>query len=140
MIANLRVGFCERQQNRLIEAIEVRPLAKKQKTSGEKGSSSKLVVIPSLALISPSLLISKVKGVESIPFHKLREKVTISGNDFTPNTQLPSAAHVDAPSQEELDILLKRFPIFINMELPLSHMNKLFLVLERILVDVTADP
>lgn len=58
-IANLRADFCEQQQKRLNEAIEVGPSAKKQKMDGEKGSSSKLVVTPLSVSIPPSLSIPK---------------------------------------------------------------------------------
>lgn len=56
-----------------------------------------------------------------------------------PRAQTPPTAHANVHSREELDILLERFPTFINIE-PSSHMNKLFPMLERILVDVIADP
>lgn len=107
---------------------------------GEKGSSSKLVDTPLLAHILPSPPIPKAKDVESIPFHGLRKMVTISGDDSTSNAQPPPTAHVDVSSREELDILLERFPTFIDIESPKSHMNELFPVLERIPVDVTANP
>lgn len=93
-----------------------------------------------MAPILPSPLVPKAKDMESIPFHGLRETVTISSDDSTSNAQPPPTAHVDVSNQEELNILLERFPTFIDIELPASHMNELFSVLERIPVDVTADP
>ena len=139
-IANLRADFCEQQQKRLNEAVEVGPSAKKQKIGNKKGSSSKLNVPHFSTLIPPSLLVLKANDVESILFHGQRETVTISGNDSLPNTQPFAIAHVDVPSREELEVFLERFCTFTNMEPPTSHMNELFPVLKRIPVDVTTDP
>lgn len=55
-------------------------------------------------------------------------------------TQPLPIAHADVPSREELEVFLERFCTFTNMEPPKSHMNELFPVLKRILVDVTVDP
>lgn len=87
-----------------------------------------------------SPLVPKAKDMESIPFHGLRKTVTISSNDSMSNSQPSLTAYVDVSSREELDILLECFPTFIDIEFPASHMNELFLVLERIPVDVVADP
>lgn len=78
--------------------------------------------------------------MESIHFHELKETVTILGDDSTPSVQTPQVAFVDVFSREELDVLLERFPTFTNMDPPMYHMNELFPILERIIVDVTVDP
>ena len=59
--------------------------------------------------------------MESIPFHGLGETITIYGDDSMPNAHTPSAAPVNVPNQEELDIILEHFPTFTNMEPPTSH-------------------
>lgn len=100
---------------KLSYVIEVGPLAKKQKTCGNKGSLSKLVATPPTVLIPPFPLTPKAVDVESILFHRLGEMVTITNNDSTPSTQHPPIAPTDVPSQEELDVLLERFPILSNM-------------------------
>ncbi|KAJ9684960.1 hypothetical protein PVL29_017114 [Vitis rotundifolia] len=74
----------------------------------------------------------KAQDMESTPFHRLRETITISGDDSMLSVQTPSATPVDVPSREKLDILLERFPTFTNMEPPMYHMNELFPILERI--------
>ena len=112
---------------------------KSKKIGGEKGSSSKLSTTPLLTPISPSTPIPKANDVESIPFHGLREMATILGDDSTPNVQPPPTTHVDVSSWEDLDVLLKRFPTFIDMEPPTSHMNELSPVLERTLMDMIVD-
>lgn len=122
------------------KAIKVRSSAKKQKTGGEKASSFKLATIPQSVPIPLSLHAAKAWNVENIPFHGLEEKVTILGDDSMPSEQTSSVAHIDVPSQEELDIFLEHFSIFTNMKPPTSHMNGIFLILGRILVDVTTDP
>lgn len=122
------------------KAIEVRSSAKKQKTVGEKGSSFKLATIPQSVPIPPSSHAAKAWNVENIPFHGLEENVTILGDDSMPSEQTLSVAHINVHSQEELDIFLEHFSIFTNMEPPTSHMNGIFLILGRILVDVTIDP
>ena len=66
--------------------------------------------------------------------------ITISGDDSTPSAHTPPTAPIDVPNWEELDIHLERFPTFTNMEPPISHMNELFPIMERVPVDVTADP
>lgn len=43
-------------------------------------------------------------------------------------------------SREELDELLKHFPSFIDMEPPITNMNYLFPIAQRILVEVDNDP
>ena len=43
-------------------------------------------------------------------------------------------------NQEVLDVLLECFLTFTNMEPPTSHMNKFFLILQKISMDVTANP
>lgn len=78
--------------------------------------------------------------VESITFHGLGKTVTISSDDSTPNAQSSSVVLTDVLSQEELNVLLERFPTFIEMEPPTFHMNELFSVLERIPVDLTTEP
>lgn len=65
---------------------------------------------------------------------------TISSDDSTPSAHTPPTAHVDVPSWEKLDVLLEQFPTFTNIEPPTSHMNELFLILERIPMDVIVDP
>lgn len=70
--------------------------------------------------------------VESITFHGLGKTITISSDDSTPNAQSSSVVLTDVLSQEELNVLLERFPTF--------HMNELFSVLERIPVDLTTEP
>ena len=85
-------------------------------------------------------LAPKAQDVENIPFHGLKETVTISGDDSIPSVQTPPVALVDVPNREELDVLLERFPIFTNMEPPMYHMNELFPILERIPADMTVDP
>ena len=77
--------------------------------------------------------------VERIPFHVVGKTITISGDDSTLSAQPFLAAFVDIPSQEELDILLERFSTFVGMEPLVSHMNKLFLAMQRVPVDVTDD-
>ncbi|KAL6327907.1 hypothetical protein AAG906_027315 [Vitis piasezkii] len=61
-----------------------------------------------------------IKDVESIHFHGLKETVTISGDNSMPSVQTLLIALVDVPSREELDILLERFPIFTNMDPPMT--------------------
>lgn len=78
--------------------------------------------------------------MESIHFHELGKTITISGDDSTSNAHTPSAALVDVPSREELDVLLDHFSTFTNMEPPASHMNKIFPIMEQVLVDMIADP
>lgn len=78
--------------------------------------------------------------MESIPFHMLGEKVTISGDDFTPCAHTMLIAPIDVPSREELNVLLERFPIFTNMEPIVSHINELFPIMRQIPVDVIVDP
>lgn len=107
---------------------------------GEKGLSSKLTVTPLIASVPSSPSVLKAVDVESIPFHELGETIIILGDDSMPNAQPLSVAPTDVLSQEELDVLLERFTMFINMESPVSHMNELFLMLERIPVDVIVDP
>ena len=91
-------------------------------------------------LIHLSLFAHKAQDVENIPFHGLKEMVTVSGDDSIPSVQTTLVALVDVPNREELDVLLERFPIFTNMEPPMYHMNELFPILEMIPVDVTVDP
>lgn len=71
---------------------------------------------------------------------QLREMVTISSDDSMPSAQTSSIAPIDVPNREESNVLLECFPTFTNMEPATFHMNKLFPMLERIPVDVTADP
>lgn len=123
----------------LTEAITVDPLAKKQKTGGEKGSSSKLVATPPLMSVPPSPSMPKAVNVKSILFHGLGETITISSDDFIPSTQPLPTSPTDVPSQEELDILLEHFPTFTEMKLPVFYMNELFSIIERILIDVNID-
>ena len=78
--------------------------------------------------------------MENIHFHRLRETITISGDDSTPSVQTPPTALINVLSREELDVLLEHSPTFTNMEPPSSHMNELIPILERIPVDVTVDP
>lgn len=78
--------------------------------------------------------------MENIPFHGLRETVTISSNDSMPSAQTSSTAPIDVPNREESNVLLECFPTSTNMGPTTFHMNKLFPMLERIPVDVTADP
>ena len=49
------------------------------------------------------------------------------------------AISVDVPNWEELNVLLERFPTFVNMEPLTYHMNELFSVMERIPMDVSID-
>lgn len=91
-------------------------------------------------LIPLFLPFPKAQDVKNTPFHELGETITISGDDSTPSMQTLLTALVDVPSWEELDVFLEHFPIFTNMEPLTSHMNEFFLILEKILVDVTADP
>ena len=49
------------------------------------------------------------------------------------------AISVDVANWEELNVLLERFPTFVNMEPLTSHMNELFSVMERIPMDVSID-
>ena len=51
-----------------------------------------------------------------------------------------SVALIDVPCREELDVFLERFPIFTNMELPISHMNELFPIMKRVPMDMTVNP
>ena len=104
------------------EVIEVGPSSKKQMTN-ENGSFSRLAANASPISIHPSPPASKAQDVESIPFHRLGEKVTISGDDFTASAHTLLTAPIDVPSREELDVLLERFPIFTNMEPITSHIN-----------------
>lgn len=53
---------------------------------GKKGSSSKLVATLPTTLIPSSPSILKSDDVESIPFHCLRETITVSNDDSTPST------------------------------------------------------
>lgn len=108
--------------------------------SGKKGSSSKFAITPPLVSIHPSPPVPKAQDVESILFHGLGKMITISGDDSTPSAQTLSAAHVDLLNQEELDFLLECFITFTNMKPLASHMNELFPMLERIPMDVTANP
>lgn len=78
--------------------------------------------------------------MESITFHGLGKTITISIDDSTPNAQSSSVVLTDVLSREELNVLLERFPTFIEMEPPTFHMNELFSVLERIPVDLTTEP
>ncbi|KAJ9689144.1 hypothetical protein PVL29_014679 [Vitis rotundifolia] len=139
MSANPRARFHERQQKRLTEAIEVGSSSKKQRIS-KKGLSSKLVANASSIPIPPSPHAPKAQDEKNIPFHKLGEIITISGDDSTPNAHFSLAAPINVPSREELDVFLQRFPIFTNIEPPISHMNELFPIMKQILVDVTIDP
>lgn len=107
---------------------------------GEKGSSIKLVVTPPPVPIPSSLPISKAQDMENIHFYGLREMVTILSDDSMLSAQTSSVAPIDVPNREELNILLECFPIFTNMESATSHMNELFPMLERIPMDVTANP
>lgn len=107
---------------------------------GKKGSSIKLTVTPLSVPIPSSSSISKAQDMENILFHRLREMVTISSDDSMPSTQTLSTAPIDVPNREESNVLLECFPTFTNMEPATFHMNKLFPMLERIPVDVTADP
>ena len=52
---------------------------------GEKNSSSKLVITPSLVPIPPSPPTPKAQDVENIPFHGLEETITILGDVSTPS-------------------------------------------------------
>ena len=70
----------------------------------------------------------------------LGEKVTISGDDFMPCARTLLIAPIDVPSQEELNVLLERFPIFTNMEPIASLLNELFPIMRQIPVDVIVDP
>lgn len=107
---------------------------------GKKGSSIKLAVTPPSVPIPSSSSISKAQDMENIPFHGLREMVTLSSDDSMPSAQTSSTAPIDVPNREESNVLLECFPTFTNMEPATFHMNKLFPMLERIPMDVTADP
>ncbi|KAL6321868.1 hypothetical protein AAG906_035572 [Vitis piasezkii] len=78
--------------------------------------------------------------MENIPFHGLGKTVTIFGDDSTPNAHTPLVAPADMPCWKELDVILECFPTYTNMEPPISHINELFLIMERVPVDVTIDP
>lgn len=140
MTANLQSGFRKWQQKRVNETIEVKSLTKKQRTGDKKGSSFKFASIPLLMSIPLFLLIPKAYDVVSILFHGLENMTTISSDDSTPSVQTPPTAHVDVPSWEKLDVLLEQFPTFTNIESPMSHMNELFPILERIPIDMIVDP
>ncbi|WJZ85640.1 hypothetical protein VitviT2T_005162 [Vitis vinifera] len=75
--------------------------------TNENGSFSRLAANASSISIHPSLPASKAQDVESIPFHGLGEKVTISGDDFTASAHTLLTAPIDVPSREELDVLLE---------------------------------
>lgn len=141
MTANLRADFQEKQQKRLSELIVVNPsLAKKLKTSIEKGSSSKPCRIPSIVSVPYSSPRNKPKDVENILFHGVRETITISGDDSTPSTQPPLNASADVHSREELDVLLEHFSTFVDMEPLMANMSKLFPIMQQIPINVTNDP
>ena len=123
MVANLWAEFREWQQKRLNEAIEVRPSSKKQRTA-KKGSSSRFAPTSPLMSLPLSPPAPKTQVVESIPFHRLGEMVTISSDDSTPSAHIPPTALIDMPNREEMDVLLEHFPIFTNMEPPTSHMRQ----------------
>lgn len=108
--------------------------------SGKNGSSSKLATTPPFVSIPLFMPTPKAQDMESIPFHGLEETITILEDGSMPSVQTLSATLVDVPSREELDVLLKRFPTFTNMEPLTSHMNELFPILKRIPMDVTVDP
>ena len=135
MVANLH----EWQQKRLSEAIEVESLSKKQRT-GKKGLSSRLATNALSIPIPLSPPTPKAQNAKIIPFHRLGETVTISGDDSTPNVHSLSVALIDVPSREELDVFLERFPTFTNMELPISHMNELFPIMKLVPMDMTVNP
>lgn len=78
--------------------------------------------------------------MESILFHGQGETMTISRDDSTLSAQPPPTSPIDVPNREKLDVLLEHFPTFTNMEPSAFHTNELFLVLERIPVDVIVDP
>lgn len=75
MATNLRVGFRERQQKKLSEAIKVGLSTKMQKMGSEKASSSKLIVIPPTMSIHLFPHVLKVVDMESILFHELGETI-----------------------------------------------------------------
>lgn len=138
MVVNLIARFHEWQQKHPNKAIEVELSSNKQRTD-EKGSFSKLAANTSFISISPSPPAPKAQDMESIPFHGLGEIVNISGDDSMPSVHTPLVAPVNVLSQEELDVLLKHFPTFTNMEPPVSYMKELFPIMKWVLVDVTAD-
>ena len=78
--------------------------------------------------------------MENISFHGLGETITIFGDDSTPSAHTPLVAPTDVPRWEELDVFLECFPTYTNMEPPTSHINELFLIMERVPVDVITDP
>ena len=78
--------------------------------------------------------------MKGISFNSLGETVTISGDESILSAQPPLVAFIDITSQEELDVLLEHFPTFISMESLMSYMNKLFLMMDKIPVDVIGDP
>ena len=78
--------------------------------------------------------------MKGISFNSLGETVTISSDESILSAQPPLVAFIDVPSQEELDVLLERFPTYISMEPPMSYMNKLFSMMDKIPVDVISDP
>lgn len=108
------------------EAIEV----------DENGSSSKLAITTPTTAVLLSSSVLKAMDVESIAFHGLGKTITISSDDSTPSAQSSLVVPIDVLSREELNVMLERFPTFIEMKPPTFHMNELFSVLERIPVDV----
>lgn len=108
------------------EAIEV----------DENGSSSKIAITTPTTAVLLSSSVLKAMDVESIAFHGLGKTITISSDDSTPSAQSSLVVPIDVLSREELNVMLERFPIFIEMKPPTFHMNELFSVLERIPVDV----
>ena len=139
MAANLPIKFRERQHKWLNEAIEVESSSNKQRTS-KKDSSSRLAANASSISIPSSSYAPKAQDMENIPFHGLGETVTIFGDDSTPSAHTPLVAPTDVSRWEEMDVFLEYFPTYTNIEPPTSHINELFLIMERVPVDVITDP
>lgn len=110
----------------MFKVLEIIPsLAKKEKTTANKGLGSKFIPVFLTIFVSPTTPIVK-PPFEEISFYCTKEPMTILGEVL--NSQGPSivVAHIDVSDQEKLDELLNRFPTFIDMEPPVSNMNDIF--------------
>ena len=101
------------------------------RTSAEKGSTSKFAPTPPTAVAPPS-----TPTVNSFSFYG---KAHGHSGQILPKLTISLVATAGVPDQEELDELLKHFPLFTDMESPVTNMNDLFPANQWIPIEVDSD-
>lgn len=93
-----------------------------------------------MATIPPSTLTIESLVAKDISFHNMGEPVTILSGKFNVSMQPPPTISTNVRSREKLNKLLECLPMFKDMEPPMSNMNDLFSVAQRIPINLDGDP